>query len=271
MTDAQKVPTPAEDITAALNVLKQVANRLYEANPEAAQQIAAARAELKRATNVADREVRRKAFVDGFIMGATDHVVNSDDVSEIRKEGERGARIFYPEPKAPRFLAHQYARSVIDKEMEAFRNLSKPTTDEASEPQSTRTEDGCPTEGAVLAREWRAMRSQLDEIAGKAKPIAWIRAAMVETVTKEKEYLVKVGEKQEHPDDVPLFAQPQFDPRIVEELAQARRYRFLRNDPPTSLCVRSMDGNNLIYVDGQNLDELIEEAILDIPLERRPT
>ncbi|MGL4648195.1 MAG: hypothetical protein ACRC1H_02205 [Caldilineaceae bacterium] len=44
-----------------------------------------------------------------------------------------------------------------------------PLTDEAERPESYyREDDGCPTEGAVLRREWRAMRAEIDSL--KAQP-----------------------------------------------------------------------------------------------------
>lgn len=45
----------------------------------------------------------------------------------------------------------------------------------------------------------------------------------------------------------------------------AARYQYLRNDPPSSLCVRkkskSVIVSDLIYVDGENLDGLIDAAL----------
>jgi hypothetical protein len=44
--------------------------------------------------------------------------------------------------------------------------------------------------------------------------------------------------------------------------ANARRYLFLRDDPPTWLCVRiNRDGCNALYTDGSELDAAIDDAM----------
>jgi len=44
--------------------------------------------------------------------------------------------------------------------------------------------------------------------------------------------------------------------------ANARRYLFLRDDPPTWLCVRiNRDGCNALYTDGAELDTFIDDAM----------
>lgn len=44
--------------------------------------------------------------------------------------------------------------------------------------------------------------------------------------------------------------------------ADAERYRWLRDDPPTDLCVRSTSRHgNMVYVDGSVLDRAIDAAI----------
>ena len=42
----------------------------------------------------------------------------------------------------------------------------------------------------------------------------------------------------------------------------AARFRFLRNDPPTSMCVRiNREGCAALYTDGETLDEAIDAAM----------
>jgi len=49
--------------------------------------------------------------------------------------------------------------------------------------------------------------------------------------------------------------------RVRELEADAARYRFLRNDPPSSLCVRiDREGCQAIYTDGELLDAAIDAA-----------
>lgn len=51
----------------------------------------------------------------------------------------------------------------------------------------------------------------------------------------------------------------------VADRKDAARYRFLRNDPPTSLAVRlrrsEKDGGGLVYYDGPDLDHIVDAAI----------
>jgi hypothetical protein len=50
--------------------------------------------------------------------------------------------------------------------------------------------------------------------------------------------------------------------RVRELEADARRYRFLRDDPPNSLCVRiDREGCAAIYTDGDILDAAIDSAM----------
>lgn len=50
----------------------------------------------------------------------------------------------------------------------------------------------------------------------------------------------------------------------VSKMAEdARRYQFLRNNPPVDLCVRYTKRQHVapyIYTDGENLDALIDDA-----------
>ena len=48
----------------------------------------------------------------------------------------------------------------------------------------------------------------------------------------------------------------------ADEGRDAERYRFVRNDPPTSLCVRiNRDGCSALYTDGEELDAAIDAAL----------
>lgn len=47
-----------------------------------------------------------------------------------------------------------------------------------------------------------------------------------------------------------------------EREGDVKRYAFLRNDPPTNLCVRmARDGCQAIYTDGAELDAAIDAAL----------
>ncbi|MGL4649998.1 MAG: DUF551 domain-containing protein, partial [Caldilineaceae bacterium] len=63
-------------------------------------------------------------------------------------------------------------------EAEAQPAQAVPLTDEAELPESYyREDDGCPTEGAVLRREWRAMRAEIDSLKAQpaqAVPAGWM-------------------------------------------------------------------------------------------------
>ncbi len=63
-------------------------------------------------------------------------------------------------------------------------------------------------EGNEYCRLSNAVRACKESALTKAEavPIAWIRATMVETLTKDVTHLIKCGAKQEHPNDVPLYA-----------------------------------------------------------------
>lgn len=60
------------------------------------------------------------------------------------------------------------------------------------------------------------------------KPVAWVRAAMVETITQEVDFLVKCGPLQERGGDKPLYDQSAIDQLTAEcdaLRADAERYR----------------------------------------------
>jgi len=63
-------------------------------------------------------------------------------------------------------------------------------------------------------------------------------------------------------DQMRAYAQAALNARAGGDAKDAKRYRFLRNDPPSSLCVRiDREGCKAIYTDGEILDAAIDAAL----------